>query len=225
ERRRRVLTGRIRRLVLGVLGIVGAVVLLLRGCGPYYLNLSPGTDSGGLVSIETNHAQYRLYDSVQVTVTNRLHTPIYTLYFPDYDCSIDLVPERFEGGAWWDDSLGTGSAESTSRGCCGAPPCGESPVRHPNELLQIDPGTSFVQDWHPPGPYVPGPMVLPQAGPHRISFLYTTDRQIISERMITGGLQPTHDQLYPLPDLPVVTSATLQVEDGGYRPPTPQPCV
>src|SRR5262245_41404383 len=103
QRRRRVL---IRRLVLGVLGIVGTVVLLLRGCGPYYLNLSPSTDSGGLVSIETNHAQYRLYDSVQITVTNRLHTPIYTLYFPDYDCSIDLVPERFEGGAWWDDSLG-----------------------------------------------------------------------------------------------------------------------
>jgi hypothetical protein len=214
--------------VLGILGIVGAGVLLLHGCGPYYLNLSPGTDSGGRVSIATNHAHYRLYESVQVTVRNRLSTPIYTLYFPDYDCSIDLVPERFAAGAWGDGSLGTGCPGLTSRGCCAVPsPC-SGPVRHLAEVRQIDPGTAYLQDWHVGDPGVPTPRVPTQGGLYRITLLYSTDRQIVSAQTMSLGPEPTHDQLYQSHGLQVVISATVQVDDDGYRPPphvTPMKCL
>jgi hypothetical protein len=211
QSRRRTLT---RRMLFLLVGIIGLAVLLLRGYGPYYLNLSPGTDSGGLISIATHHSQYRLTESIHITVTNRLHTPIYTVFFPDYYCSIYLVSEWLHAGQWWDESLGTGtSCPNPTSGCCAG--CSK-PVPHPNEVRQIDPSTAYMQSWHP------GSGTFASAGPHRILFVYSTDQQTISQQAMRPGLEPVGPP--DAPGIPVVTSATLQLEDDGYRPPPPMLC-
>src|SRR5262249_62214195 len=86
-------------LVGGALATAAVLALLLRGCGPYYLNLSPGTDSGSAVAIATDHAEYRTTDALQVTVTNHLSAPIYTVR-DGSRCAIILVLEVRTGQNW-----------------------------------------------------------------------------------------------------------------------------
>jgi hypothetical protein len=61
-------------------------------------NTSPSTDTGGPVSISTDHAQYGAKDSIQVTVTNHTQQAIYA-WDTKASCSI-LDLEVQNGGDW-----------------------------------------------------------------------------------------------------------------------------
>jgi hypothetical protein len=61
-------------------------------------NTSPSTDTGGPVSIGTDHAQYGVKESIQVTVTNHTQQAIYA-WDTKASCSI-LDLEGQNGGAW-----------------------------------------------------------------------------------------------------------------------------
>lgn len=61
-------------------------------------NTSPSTDTGGPVSISTDHAQYGSKDSIQVTVTNHTQQAIYA-WDTKASCSI-LDLEVQNGGDW-----------------------------------------------------------------------------------------------------------------------------
>jgi hypothetical protein len=61
-------------------------------------NTSPSTNTGGPVSIGTDHAQYDTKDSIQVTVTNNTQQPIYA-WDTKASCSI-LDLEVQDGGTW-----------------------------------------------------------------------------------------------------------------------------
>ncbi len=61
-------------------------------------NNSPSTDTGGPVSISTDHAQYDARDSIQVTVTNHTQQAIYA-WDTKASCSI-LDLEVQNGGDW-----------------------------------------------------------------------------------------------------------------------------
>ena len=61
-------------------------------------NTSPSTDTGGPVSIGTDHAQYGAKDSIQVTVTNHTQQAIYA-WDTKASCSI-LDLEVQNGGDW-----------------------------------------------------------------------------------------------------------------------------
>ena len=61
-------------------------------------NTSPSTNTGGPVSIGTDHAQYGAKDSIQVTVTNNTQQAIYA-WDTQASCSI-LGLEIQDGGTW-----------------------------------------------------------------------------------------------------------------------------
>lgn len=213
-----------RRVFYVLIGLIVIPVMLLRGYGPYYLNISPGTASGGPVSIETDHAHYRLYESISMRVANRLRVPIYSVYFPNDNCDIELIAEQYDGQRWYPVVLG-GSCPATPPMCCGprSPQC--VPIRHPNSIVRINPGTTYVASWHPGG-YI-GEGGPAQTGPARVVFVYSTDEATISKLAMLPGYVPSGMPNAPnldMPNLQEVISATLQVEDDGYRPRTPVPC-
>src|SRR5262245_59282838 len=61
-------------------------------------NTSPSTDTGGPISISTDHAQYDSKDRIQVTVTNPTQQAIYA-WDTKASCSI-LDLEVQNGGEW-----------------------------------------------------------------------------------------------------------------------------
>jgi hypothetical protein len=85
---------------LAPFGLLGLIVLLA-GCGltgSAGANSSPPTNSGGPVSIGTDHSQYAGSDAIKVTVTNTLAHAIYA-WDTRTSCSI-LSIEMRSGNAW-----------------------------------------------------------------------------------------------------------------------------
>lgn len=141
--------------VAGACIIVACFLAGLRGYGPYYLNLSPGTETNGQVSIATNHADYRTTEHLWVTVTNHYTAPIYALAYAPM-CII------FPG-----------------YGTCGKPPeplaCGGPRIRGPtppNAVVEIAPGASYHEELVPPVPSGFDPDPLPP-GQYRLEFRFT----------------------------------------------------
>lgn len=78
-----------------------AILMLLAGCGLSAgngQNTSPPTHSSGPVEISTDHSQYGAAETLNVTVTNHLATPIYA-FDTRASCSI-LGLEFLAKGGW-----------------------------------------------------------------------------------------------------------------------------
>jgi hypothetical protein len=86
-------------------------------------NTSPSTDTGGPVSIRTDHAQYASRDAIQVTVTNHTQQAIYA-WDTKASCSI-LDLEIQYGGAW---------QQSAEAQCA---------IKRAAAPVKIDPGTTY----------------------------------------------------------------------------------
>lgn len=168
-----------RRVGIAVAGaciIVACFALALRGYGPFYLNLSPGTDSGGPVSIATNHTDYRTTERVQVTVTNHRSGPIYTLEDGD-PCSVLFLQEQIRPAQWGRTSTyayydGCGNPADPGY-CVGGP--GQAPsVTIPSTIIEIAPGASRQETLYPPVSSTFFPDPLPP-GLYRLAFAYSTE--------------------------------------------------
>jgi hypothetical protein len=211
----------IRRACYALIGIIGLPILLFRGYGPYYVNLSPGTESGGPVSIATDHSHYREYEAVHLTVTNRSPVPIYTVYFPDRNCTIYLVAQLFVTAQWWAVDHAGSCPNPAPTVCQGALIWPRPlPVSHPNTVVKINPGADYSASWWSRVPYGWGG--FDGAGPARILFVYSTDQQTISALAMMPGSNPL--DVPGVNNTQVGVSATLRIEDDGYRPPTPGLC-
>lgn len=74
---------------------ISSMLVLLAACGN---TNSSGTKTGGPVSIATDHSTYQPTNSIQVTVTNTLTTPIYAL---DTAASCSILDLQVQiNGAW-----------------------------------------------------------------------------------------------------------------------------
>jgi hypothetical protein len=112
---------------LGRLALLGGAFALtacssISGLGDS-ANTSPSTDTGGPVSIATDHSQYGGKDAIQVTVTNHTQQAIYA-WDTKASCSI-LDLEAQNGGAW----------ETPSQAQCA--------VKRAAMAVKIDPGASY----------------------------------------------------------------------------------
>jgi hypothetical protein len=87
------------------------------------VNTSPSTDTGGPVSIGTDHSQYGGKDSIQVTVTNHTQQAIYA-WDTKASCSI-LDLEVQSGGAW----------QSSSQAQCA--------IKRAAMAVKIEPGATY----------------------------------------------------------------------------------
>lgn len=86
-------------------------------------NTSPSTNTGGPVSIGTDHAQYSAKDNIQVTVTNNTQQAIYA-WDTKASCSI-LGLEIQDGGTW----------QSSSQAQCA--------IKRAAAPVKIEPGATY----------------------------------------------------------------------------------
>jgi len=107
-------------------------LLLLTACGNASstdssntsTNTSPGTQTSGPVSIATNHTVYGPTDPIQVTVLNKLSTPIYAL---DTQASCSILGLEVQVNAAW-------QASSVAR----------CPLGRPAMVVKLDIGKAYT---------------------------------------------------------------------------------
>src|SRR5947209_798374 len=105
-----------------------SLLLLLAACGEatgaHSANASPTTQTSGPVSIATDHSVYRPTDHMQVTVLNKLSTPIYAL---DTRASCSILSLEVQVNGTWQ-----------------ASPVARCPLGRPAMIVKIDAGKAYT---------------------------------------------------------------------------------
>jgi hypothetical protein len=160
----------LRRALLSI-----GMLFLLVACsnGPTEGGSSPGTTSGGPVSIATNHSTYQSSDHIQVTVTNGLTTPIYAL---DTKASCSILTLQTQNNGTW--------VLSNAAPC----PLGRRPAQ-----VKINPGQKYTVTI---SAGVPGSTqgTFP-AGTYRLVLIYSTSATNTSA---SGSMSTTYSQTFQM---------------------------
>jgi hypothetical protein len=210
------LRGRPRRLRSRIV-LAGVVVLgiaaLLRGYGPYYLNVSPGECAGHGVNICTNHTSYRTLEHVLVTVTN--HSTAAIVVEQDGDTGGVILTSEWQSGGdiWLEGGLGI-PCKNYCQPTCGTY-CQDDWSPPPPHAVQIPPGGSLTGDYMSGSPS--------QSLRYRLVLVYAPTAELLhATEDVLNGTGSVRTYMQPeLASLPayagVVVSAPFDLIDNGDR--------
>lgn len=194
-------------------GVVAlGIAAMLRGFGPYYLNLSPDECAGDRVVICTNHTTYRTLEHVQVTVTNRTGAPIVVEQDGDTG-SVDLTAEwQPPDGGWRAWGLGLPCTSCTQSGNPpnprNAPAPDTAPQRH---TVRVPSGGSLTGD------YIP--LSESTSGLFRLVLVYAPTATVlhVTEDVIAATVSQLPEAVSLPASVAVAVSAPIDLSDNGDR--------